>query len=273
VHLSVYSLASGSSGNCIAVRAGETILLVDAGLPVRSTLRFLEERRLDPARIAGILLSHEHTDHVSGAGALARRLKVPLVCNASTRAGAVPYLGDVDWLELGTGDSLVLGDLEVESFRVCHDAADPVGFNLYTTSRKMTVATDLGCPLDPQICAGSSLVVLESNHCEERLERSRYSETLKARIRGHNGHLSNAVATRFICDYLQEHPWTCFWLAHLSDQNNSPRLALQTCKDGLAEARITQSRITVAKRDKPSAVWHSENIAWQPELLGLLVDG
>ena len=257
--MSIYvkALASGSSGNALLVRAGDVALLIDAGLPGRRLTALLRSHNVRPGGLAGIMVSHEHADHVCGAAALARLYRAPIVANHATLA-QLQTSPHVATSALPTGATRCFGNLEVSTFPVPHDARDPVGFALAYDGWRMCIATDVGydCPeLEPHI-AGADLVVLEANHDVETLRTGSYPWPLKHRILGNGGHLSNDQAGRLL-----ERAFACaprrrrwVWLAHLSAENNTPRkaheqIALRLDLAGL----LPQADLSVARRDVPSA--------------------
>ena len=267
--MSIYvrALASGSSGNALLVRAGDVALLIDAGLPGRRLAALLRSHNVRPGGLAGIMVSHEHADHISGAAALARLYRAPIVANHATLAQlqASPHVATS---ALPTGATRRFGNLEVSTFPVPHDARDPVGFALAYEGWRMCIATDVGydCPeLEPHIAA-ADLVVLEANHDVETLRTGSYPWPLKHRILGNGGHLSNDQAGRLLERAFTRAPrrrrWV--WLAHLSAENNTPRkaheqIALRLDLAGL----LPQADLSVARRDVPSAEWHSSQLARQ----------
>lgn len=267
--LSAYALSSGSSGNSYLIRSGEMGVLLDAGITGRQLILRMQEVGFDPARLRGILISHEHTDHIQGAGTLARKLKIPLIANPATLKGSKPRVGSTAVIPLPTGDNLDLDGLLIKSFPIPHDAVEPVGFIFEKGRYRICCATDIGEPTPEILSAmgGSQLVILESNHDVNSLLSGPYPEYLKRRIRGPQGHLSNLEAAGLICHHLKEHGPTCFWLAHLSRTNNTPHRAMETVMSVLTEAGLAKStRIEVALRDCVSARWHAGAISWQRTL-------
>lgn len=267
VSIYVRALASGSSGNAVLVRAGATAVLIDAGLPGRNLAALLRTHGVRPGELAGILVSHEHSDHIVGAAALARAYRAPIVANAPTLA-AIGASSRIATTTLPTGATHRFGALEVTTFPTPHDARDPVGFSLSYEGWHMCLATDVGydCPdLEPYI-AQADLVVLEANHDVQTLRMGSYPWPLKNRILGRGGHLSNdqsgCLLERAFNRTPRRHRW--LWLAHLSEENNTPRKARTQVELRLSLAELlTHTTIDVAQRDKPSAEWHSDLLAHQ----------
>ncbi len=219
-------LASGSRGNATLIEADGCRLLIDAGLSAREIDRRLREIDLCADDLDALLITHEHHDHVSGAGPLARRHKIPVYIVPET-AAAIKRLGSIaDLRYFSAGDSFTLGTLEVSSFSTTHDAVDPVGFVIDSAEGRIGFATDLGLPtrLVANCLEGSRILVLETNHDEQMLLDGPYPWPLKQRIQGRLGHLSNRDAAGL----LQQLAWEgleAVFLAHLSDENNHPELA------------------------------------------------
>lgn len=266
--LTLTSLASGSSGNAFLLRAGATCILIDAGLPASTIMRHLADQHLEPAQLAAVLLTHEHSDHVQAAGTLSRRLGLPVVANAATLDAAERQVGEMRRRQLPVGDCLDLGEIAVASFAVPHDAAAPVGYLISHCQGTICLATDLGaaCADLRQPLAAADLIVIEANHDRERLIRGPYPPALKARILGEQGHLSNDEAAELLVPVLRDRP-RCVWLAHLSAVNNGPTLARRTVAGRLAAAGVRQVRLEVLKRDRPSPTWSAADAGWQMPLL------
>ncbi len=219
-------LASGSSGNCCYLETSAGALLVDAGLSARETLRRLKELGRDPARVEAILVTHEHIDHARGVRVLARQLGVPVRGTAGTLDALPEEVPGAR--ELPSGESERMGGFTVSPFSLPHDAADPVGFVLEAGGVRVGVATDLGCVtgLARERLAGCGALVLESNHDERMLMEGPYPWHLKQRIRSRRGHLSNGDAAEMLAG-LWHRRLRAVVLAHLSETNNLPRLALE----------------------------------------------
>lgn len=249
------SLASGSSGNAYLLRSGSSTILIDAGLTAKKLARYLHSQDMEPGRLTAILISHEHRDHCIGARDLAREHSVAVWANADVLQAA--GLEDLPTARvLPVGQPMVLGDVEVTAFPVQHDAVNPVGFSLRTDKRTVVVVTDLGVP-SPPVCsavAEADLVVIEANHDLELLHRGRYPYHLRARVSGPTGHLSNVQAARVLADCVGDDR-TEVWLAHLSKENNSPKLAERTVRGTLSARGLSGVRVGIALRDKPSLVW------------------
>jgi len=266
--LRVKSLATGSSGNVLLVQAGETSLLVDCGLPTRFVEEYLQRCRVNPAALSAILLTHEHTDHIQSAGVMARRYGVPVIANRRTLDEGGAALGEVPSLELATGSSRTIGEIEVASFPIPHDAVEPVGYLLSHQNWRVCIILDAGKPSYEmrQPLRMADLVVIEANHERERLITGPYTRLLKARILSEVGHLSNVEAAQLLAETANgQHKWA--WLAHLSDVNNTPRIAMRTVRHFLRHEGVTGIELAISRRDQPSVSWDSDTAVWQERLL------
>jgi phosphoribosyl 1,2-cyclic phosphodiesterase len=231
--LRVCVLGSGSKGNCTYIESPEARILIDAGLSAREIERRLREIDRSPAALDGVLISHEHSDHIHGVGVLARRYKLTVYANRATWQRAQHVVGLVDGLhEFSTGTPFVLKDLIIDPFSLPHDADDPVAFRLAWRRRAMAVVTDLGYPsqLVRERIRGCHLLVLEANHDDRMLKAGPYPWPLKQRIGGKSGHLSNLQSSQLLRDVLHDELEHVV-LAHLSEINNRPDLARLTAQD------------------------------------------
>ena len=256
---SVHALASGSSGNATLVRAGDTAILIDAGIGLRRLITGLHAQGLAVQDLSGVVVTHEHMDHIQSAHALSKRHGVPLVASEKTLAAIYQRRTQSTHRVLPVGDRWRVGDLLVETFPVPHDAADPVGVNILhvPSGQKVSHITDAGHITDSMRRAvrGANLLVLEANHDVHRLRAGDYPGYLKARILGQQGHLSNEAAVGLLCEHALSHGPHTVWLAHLSKANNTPKLALGYARATVALETNCPVIFDVAKRDKPSAVW------------------
>jgi phosphoribosyl 1,2-cyclic phosphodiesterase len=220
-------LASGSKGNSIYLETGGCRILIDAGLSASELLRRLGSVGIDGSELDAILISHEHTDHVRGAGTLARKLKKPILVSHQTHRAGSSNFGKADIIEFESGSNFVFNDIRIDPFPITHDAADPVGFIIESGEGRFGIATDLGIAtrLVKEKLKGCRVVVLESNHDEEMLQNGPYPWYLKQRIKSRHGHLSNRESAELLDEII--HPGLrAVFLAHLSEVNNDPTVAL-----------------------------------------------
>jgi len=241
--LTFCSLASGSSGNCQYIGTSSTKLLIDGGLSGKYITNALSNIDVDPGRINGILVTHEHSDHIKGIGILMRRYDIPLYVNVNTWEEIKDKLGKIDGkrVEVFEGyEEFVIGDISVKPYSISHDACDPVGYSFNCGKTKVSITTDLGYVTDEIIeeIKDSDLLVLEANHDVEMLKVGKYPWFLKKRILGEFGHLSNETAGETIAKVVERGNVKCVALAHLSKENNFPELAYETVKNIVQEKNI-----------------------------------
>lgn len=262
--LKLCSLSSGSSGNCYLIGSDRTLLLIDAGITCKKITDALSSLNVDPERISGILITHEHIDHIKGAELLSRKYDIPIFCNEKTGEELLKLMKKTDQLSLNYFQNLrpfFLGNIEILPFPVCHDASDTVGFSLYCENTQISIATDTGCITDPIIkeLSDADLLILEANHDVDMLKMGKYPWFLKQRILGKQGHLSNEDAGRTIAKLSTYHPkQRQVLLAHLSRENNFPEMAYETVKNVLEEHQLflnEELRLNLLQRDKLSPVY------------------
>lgn len=230
------SIASGSSGNCIYVGSEATHLLVDVGISGKRTESGLHELGLTGRDIDGILITHEHSDHISGLGVLARKYEIPIYATAGT-IEAMRYdksLGNLEeglFREVQEDKKLTIKDLTVNPMHISHDAAQPVGYRISYGNKKVAVCTDLGVYNDYTVecLKGMDALLLEANHDVNMLQVGPYPYYLKQRILGERGHLSNENSGRLLCRILHDNLKTVL-LGHLSKENNLPELAYESVR-------------------------------------------
>lgn len=246
-------LASSSAGNCTLVSDNGTNILIDAGISTRKMKLRLAEMGLGLPDIDAVFITHEHIDHVRGIKGLLRYSQVPVFLNHATLE-TLGFHADGRFKPFSTGAPISIGKISVESFSVPHDAVDPCGYALRMDDKKAVVVTDVGhgTQLLRQKLKDARAMVLEANHDVRMLHECEYPWQVKQRILSKRGHLSNE-STR---DVLAEvaHPELCHvLLAHLSDDNNTPDLALETIKPALNGGLFT-CKISVAPKDTLSEI-------------------
>lgn len=230
------SITSGSSGNCIYTGTDHTHLLVDAGVSAKKIEAGLKELELEGSDIQGLLITHEHSDHIKGVGVLARRYGVPIYATQGTfdQMKAMSSLGTIDeglYHVICPDETFVIGDVDVKPFHISHDAADPVAYRLESNGKSAAVATDMGIYDDYIVehLKGLDVVLLEANHDIQMLQVGPYPYPLKQRILGELGHLSNESAGQLLCRILHDN-MKKIYLGHLSKENNYAQLAYETVK-------------------------------------------
>jgi phosphoribosyl 1,2-cyclic phosphodiesterase len=260
VRLTIF--ASGSKGNCALLESAGARLLVDAGLSALRIKEGLAAMGRVPSDLHGILLTHEHDDHISALRVFASRHELPIYANRETQRATMEALGNggravpkLDWRLFRTGEGFSLGDFDVEPFSIPHDASDPVGFLVRTASRTIVFATDLGnvTALVADKARQADALVLETNH-EHRLlmDDPNRPWSLKQRISGSHGHLSNEKAAQALEKIVTDRLAHLF-LAHLSEDCNRPDLAEGTIRRKLEEMGASRVSVTMTWQRKACA--------------------
>ena len=235
------SLGSGSEGNALLIAADSgvtrTAVMLDCGFALKETELRLARLGMAPADVSGIVITHEHSDHVGGAFKFARRHRVPVWLSHGTFAAVQTHARDVDIHFCRDGEPISIGDLELQPYTVPHDAREPVQFVASNGSCRLGVLTDAGHVTAHMIAAlnNCNALVLECNHDRQLLENSVYPPSLKRRIGGAYGHLSNASSTQILQAIDKSRLQTVIG-AHLSQQNNTVALAHAAIVAGLGES-------------------------------------
>lgn len=267
-------LGSGSAGNCAYVETDEARILVDAGFSARQIRKRLATIGRAPENLTGILITHEHSDHICGLLALAEKLKLPIYCNRATQEATLwsfktkwssktnPALDGFDggnlkagleWRLFHTGDSFELNDVLVETFSIPHDAQDPVGFLLRANGAKIGFATDLGhvTKLVIERIRTANVLVLEANHDIKMLQECPHRPwALKQRILGRHGHLSNEAAADAV-EQIMSADLRNLYLGHLSRECNRPEIAHRVVKERLQRIDANHVSLALTSQDVP----------------------
>ena len=255
-------LFSGSSGNALYLGCEDTHLLIDAGMSGAKVTSEMERAGIHPSNLSGILVTHEHQDHIAGVGILSRRYNLPIYANEGTwdaMRGKLGNIHDNNIRVFETGADFHIGSLDVTPFPIPHDAAEPVGYSFIAGRSKLSIATDLGTVKESWLrhIEESDLVLLESNHDLDMLKAGRYPYELKRRIMGKKGHLSNDDAGKVAVDLVRRGVRVII-LGHLSGENNFPELAYQSVCSMLQLEGIEPGRdvmLSVASRDGLSGMF------------------
>ncbi len=237
--MKVCVLGSGSKGNCTLVESGENRVLIDAGFSGKEIEKRLALVGRRAESLKAILVTHEHNDHVAGAGVLSRRYQIPVYINHDTFEAALKKLGKVKRVRsFTTGEAFGVGDLTVHPFAVSHDTADPVGFVLGNGGCSVGYCTDTGrlTRLMSHHLSRCSALVLESNHDPHLLRTGPYPLPLQQRISSSTGHLSNKEAMDFAAE-LAENNLQQLIFAHLSETNNDLELVMKQAQEKLQKHR------------------------------------
>ncbi|MCR5098196.1 MAG: MBL fold metallo-hydrolase [Lachnospiraceae bacterium] len=257
--MEIFSIASGSSGNCICVGNDKNHVMIDAGISGKRIEAGMNEYDMTTSDCDGILITHEHSDHVGGLGVIARKYGLPIYTTRGTMEAirASKYLGRIDdslFHVIRPDEDFNIGELTIHPFSVSHDAADPVAYIVSDACKRIGVVTDLGTYDDYIIenISGLNAILIEANHDVRMLQAGRYPYPLKQRILGDRGHLSNENSGRLLSAVLNDDIEHVF-LGHLSAENNYEQLALSSVKMEVSMSdtpyRGTDFPITVASRE------------------------
>lgn len=242
MRLEFCTIASGSSGNCAYIGTEHTKILIDAGISGKRIAEGLAELKLTGEQIDALFITHEHLDHIKGAGIFSRRFDVPIYAMAETWAAMGDGIGKIahgNRRVIYADEICAINEICVKPFAIPHDAAEPVGYSLFAGEKKITLATDIGHVTDGlrENIENSDILLLEANHDENLLKKGSYPWHLKQRILGEKGHLSNHAAGALLSEVANERLKYVF-LGHLSDENNDPQLAYETVEEILRQKQI-----------------------------------
>lgn len=248
-------LGSGSRGNAVYIESESTGILIDAGFSGKMIENRLHVIDRDLAAIRGICLTHEHNDHIRGAGVLSRRCRIPAYSNVGTFRGGEEKMGKLfKRCEFDTGDEIEIGDLQIRSFRISHDTADPVGYVVSNGRVSLGYLTDTGkvSHLMRARLAPCSGLILEFNHNLEMLKDGPYPLPLQQRVRSSRGHLSNEDGAECLAELMGDHLKTVI-LAHLSETNNNSELARRAAMQAVDQ--WGETALHIASQDTPSPLF------------------
>lgn len=259
--MELYSIASGSSGNCIMIGDDNNRVLIDAGISKKRIKEGLNAVGLDPSDCDAMFITHEHWDHTAGIGVMARGYGLPIYGTKGTLKGVKRQrsLGNIDsglYKEIAVGDEVSFGNLTIKSFRISHDAAEPCMYVATSGNKKCAVVTDLGFYNEDIIneLKGVNAILVEANHDVNMLMTGPYPYDLKKRILSEYGHLSNETGGQLLSSLLHDDFHTAI-LGHLSAENNYDKLALETVKLEVTNSNTPYKAddfpIVVARRSEP----------------------
>jgi phosphoribosyl 1,2-cyclic phosphodiesterase len=259
MNMNFCSLSSGSSGNCYYLGNKSKGILIDAGISATSIRKFLYDRDISLDSIRGILITHNHIDHIRGLELLTRKYSLPVFTTCKIRNSILlPHkkISSAAIREIPLMEKFRLADFDIEAFPVSHDAPETIGFNITASGREITIATDLGYISDTaaSYIKKANVLVIESNYDEQMLINGKYPYYLKTRIKSDYGHLGNHQASEFLAEIISDN-LTHICLAHLSKNNNTPEIVLETIKKVFAKKKVNlngRQKITVLNRNVPS---------------------
>lgn len=237
------TIASSSNGNSVYIGTKYTKILIDAGLSGKKIQEGLKKLNLTGNDIDAIFVTHEHIDHVDGIGVLSRRFNIPIYATEGTWGYMPSKVGNINADNrnfIYSEENFILNDLLIRPFSIPHDSAEPVGYSVFADKFKISIATDIGHVTENIVenIKNSDILLLESNHDEDMLKNGSYPYSLKQRILGNNGHLSNRIAGNLIANIINEKLKHVF-LGHLSNENNTSYIAYETVKNILNQYNIS----------------------------------
>lgn len=249
------SISSGSSGNCIFIGSNKTKILIDVGVSRKTIEDSLVKIKSTPEDIKGVLITHEHMDHNKGVGVLCKKYNIPVFINNLTYEAMRDKLEGIE-INIIENSEFSIGDLDIKTFSLPHDAVDPIGYSIINNKKKISVATDLGHVSQEVFdnLKDSNIVLIESNYNKEMVKISHYPYFLKQRILSEVGHLSNEECGNVIVELIKNFPKKII-LGHLSTTNNFPELAYKTVEEILKKNSLRIGKdleLTVAHRSLPS---------------------
>lgn len=245
-------LASGSSGNCFYIGTNKGDILIDAGISCRQICERLMQIGKDIKNIKGIFITHEHIDHVRGLNILSKKYNIPVYVNKGTLANSYLDMGNVCMVK--TDNEIDFHGLKILPFSKSHDTREPVSYLIKNGDKKISVVTDIGfcCENVAQSVKESELIILESNHDLQMLKEGPYPAFLKQRISGDRGHLSNYEAALAVLEHGNKKLQHVL-LSHLSLNNNTPELAMQTFNSMIQERKdLKRLKTWLTYREKPT---------------------
>lgn len=258
--LHITPLFSGSSGNAILIRNQNQNILVDAGQNCKKIVEALASLNLTPAELSAILITHDHSDHISGLDVFTRKYQIPIYATALTWRGIhaaekKPHASELDH-EIIPGETFTIDGIDVMAFDTPHDAQGSCGYRFSSQERSVAVATDIGfmTPIVFESLRGCEIILLEANYDKDMLWNGEYPYYLKKRIDGENGHLCNDDCAHTIVE-LYKTGTRHFILGHLSKENNLPQVAERTVLRALEAERLTRNRdytLQIANRYLPT---------------------
>lgn len=253
--ISMAVLGSGSGGNATLVRCGATHVLVDAGLSARQIVQRMATLGVEPGQLDGILLTHEHGDHINGVDVLLRTRDIPVYTNAMTREVLRDQMkSEIRWVLFDSGQEFKLGEFSIRTFKIPHDAVEPVGFVFIGENVRLGMVTDVGYVTESirEELRGSHGICIEANYDQGLLERdTRRPWETKQRIVSRHGHLSNTETAGLLAEIACAR-LTHVILSHLSPDCNCPELASETVRTQLVEQGYVNVQVECARQDQPS---------------------
>jgi phosphoribosyl 1,2-cyclic phosphodiesterase len=253
--LKIASIASGSNGNCYYIENDDDAILIDAGISARQIVARMNNLGLSMSKVRGVFISHEHTDHVRGVDVLSRQYSVPVFMTQKTYSSYGNIIKDSLLNFFSPEEQVKFGKIHVNPFLKSHDAAEPCSFSVSSERRNVAVMTDIGLKCSNVIShiKNADAVFLESNYDDHMLQTGTYPAFLKARIFSDLGHLSNTQAALIALEHASSRLRHIF-LSHISENNNTPELALHTFNHFTEHRKDLNPELIIASRHKESSL-------------------
>ncbi len=250
--MKISALSSGSSGNCFCIEKENNAVLIDAGISAKQIVERMLLVGADPEKIKGIFITHEHSDHTKGADVFARKFNIPIFATQNTISNSFLCSNPELISRIKNNEEIILGKLKIEAFPKSHKAADPVSFNILG-GKQVSVITDIGYACDNVIKSVESadFLCLESNHDEKMLDNGDYPYFLKQWIKSNTGHLSNKQCALCVLEHAKSSLGHLL-LSHLSQNNNTPKIAVKTNKLFLKERKNFSPEVLCSERSAPT---------------------
>lgn len=255
IKMRLSALSSGSSGNCFYVESNENAILIDAGISAKQIVERLSLINRNPEKIKGIFVTHEHSDHIKGIDVFARQFQIPIFANKKTAESCFLCSDDSLIQKIKNTEIIKISNLEIQSFSKFHKASDPISFSI-TNDKKISIITDAGfaCKNIIENISDSDFLCLESNHDVKMLESGPYPFFLKQWIKSNIGHLSNTQAGLLVLEHASPKLKKII-LSHLSQTNNTPKLALQTFNSLIKERLDIFPEVHISSRENPTELF------------------
>ena len=265
MNIKFLSLASGSSGNCYYLSNGNTSVLIDGGLGIRTVKKVLKDHCLNLGDVKAVFVTHDHADHIKAVGHLAGKHNIPIYATPEVHEGMrrsycmTEKLADNMKRFISKGETVKVDDFEITCFEVPHDSTDNVGYSIKICDKVFTFITDIGriTPTVARFVSISDYLVMEANYDKSMLDCGPYPTHLKERIASGNGHLCNKELAEFIsCNFPSRLKY--LWLCHLSKDNNHPELALRTVEAALKSKNIIVGKdveVIPLRRTSPTGIF------------------
>lgn len=251
------AIASGSNGNCYYIENENEAILIDAGISYKQIIMRMQNLKINPEKIKGVFITHEHIDHIRGIEVLSKRANIPIYITEHTYNNMKVRLSEENIRFIKSESCTTIGDFRVKAFPKIHDASDPCSYSIFCNGKKISILTDIGDKCENVISGikGSDAIFLEANYDVDMLTNGPYPIFLKKRISGGLGHLSNCKAGALLTTYATPNLKYLF-LSHLSSNNNSPEIAKKTFNSLLSHRKDLITKTIITDRNKEISMYY-----------------